>query len=322
MYRLIFITFITLILLFISIFFSPYISFNQSGPLSKDIYFVLKDGMNLNEISNDLNKNKIIKNPFTFKLTVKILRKDRKIKAGEYLIKKSSSQYEILNLFIRGKTVLRRFTAPEGLTSKEIVYLLNNQAGLVGKINNIPFEGTLLPETYFFSYGDKRNLIIERMKKAMSVEIEKAWVKKGRNTSKLSLKEVIILASIIEKDSSINKEKYRVSSVFHNRLKIGMRLQSDPTVIYSLKLDGVENNKSLSKKDLSYVSKYNTYLVYDLPPMPICNPGKISINAALNPDITEDLYFVADGKGGHRFAKKYSEHLKNVKLLRNYKKSN
>ncbi|MDC0074904.1 endolytic transglycosylase MltG [Alphaproteobacteria bacterium] len=278
--------------------------------------------MNLNEISNDLNKNKIIKNPFTFKLTVKILRKDRKIKAGEYLIKKSSSQYEILNLFIRGKTVLRRFTAPEGLTSKEIVYLLNNQAGLVGKINNIPFEGTLLPETYFFSYGDKRNLIIERMKKAMSVEIEKAWVKKGRNTSKLSLKEVIILASIIEKESSINKEKYRVSSVFHNRLKIGMRLQSDPTVIYSLKLDGVENNKSLSKKDLSYVSKYNTYLVYGLPPMPICNPGKISINAALNPDITEDLYFVADGKGGHRFAKKYSEHLKNVKLLRNYKKSN
>ena len=201
----------------------------------------------------------------------------------------------------------------------EVIDKIDMTTGLEGNIINFPKEGEILPNTYYFSWGEKKQKIIDLMKNSMKKTLNNQWKKRSPEISINNMRDAVILASIIEKETSLSDEKTVVSSVFHNRLKIGMRLQSDPTVIYGINEKKIDKIKNLKGEDTKIFTRYNTYMIKGLPPGPISNPGLDSIYAALNPKKTNYLYFVANGKGGHYFSSSYSEHLKNIKRWRRYK---
>ncbi len=193
--------------------------------------------------------------------------------------------------------------------------IIDSNNYLSGKLLELPEEGSIFPDTYFFQRGDDKNKIILRMQKKMNKEINIIWKnKKNSLNSKLDL---IKLASLIESEAIKNNEKYIISSVFHNRIKIGMKLQSDPTILYAKNLKNKIKSRKIFKKDLLLDSPWNTYTRKGLPLTPICNPGKRAIDAAMNPRSTSFIYFVSNGEGGHRFSTNYKQHLKNIKLWKN-----
>ena len=310
-----------LILIFLSIFiiFIIFILnyslsyYYRSGPNKEPSIVLIQKGLGLREISNVLYEKGILVNPKLFNYLLIIKRLDNKLKAGEYLFPENVSPKKIFETLTEGKNILRSLTIIEGETINEIIKKIKYTEGLTGIITDIPEEGEVLPETYYFSWGEKRQKIIDLMKKSMSDKLNEEWIKRSPGIFVNNKKEAIILASIIEKETSLNYEKQIVSSVFHNRLRIGMRLQSDPTVIYGMMVKNNSKLKKLSSKDIKIFTKYNTYLIDGLPPGPISNPGIDSIYAALNPKNTDYFYFVADGRGGHNFAKSFSEHLLNIK---------
>jgi len=208
--------------------------------------------------------------------------------------------------------VVRRFTVPEGLTSSQIVTLLREEPALSGEIKDEPAEGSLLPETYHYSWGDSRTDLLKRMQAAMQTAIKTAWDKRSLSLPIDNPKQAMVLASIVEKETSVPQERARVAGVFINRLIANMRLQSDPTVVYALTQGTGALGRPLNRADWKYESPYNTYLVDGLPPAPIANPGKASIEAVMNPEQHDFVYFVADDSGGHAFARTLAEHNRNV----------
>ena len=226
-----------------------------------------------------------------------------------------------MNILTEGQTVARRFIAPEGMTSAQIIELMDKYKGLTGDVTDIPPDGTLLPETYNYSYGDTKESLVKRMKAAMTKTVQELWEKRSDKVPLKSVNEAIILASVVENETGKADERPHIASVFYNRLKQRIRLQSDPTVIYAITNGKLNLNRSLTYKDLKYNSPYNTYVIYGLPEGPISNPGRAALEAVLNPIDTDDIYFVADGKGGHVFAKTYEEHQKNVTKWRQIKKT-
>jgi UPF0755 protein len=226
----------------------------------------------------------------------------------------------VLDKLVAGDVVLRQVTIPEGLTTAQVLDLLAGVDGLEGTISMPPSEGSLLPETYDYTLGDTREMLIERMRKGMDSLIAELWPKRAAELPLKSPEEAVILASIVEKETGIPAERPRVAAVFVNRLKRGMPLQSDPTVIYGLtrgKVASVANGegilgRKLIRADLDLDNPYNTYRILGLPPGPIANPGRASLEAVLNPPATTELYFVADGTGGHAFASTLEEHNRNV----------
>jgi UPF0755 protein len=220
-------------------------------------------------------------------------------------------------MLVSGKSVLHRITIPEGLTVRQVLDRIKQEEVLVGDINENILEGYLLPETYFFTYGDKRQMIIDRMHKNMQTTINELWEKRSDNLPFKTKEEALTLASIIEKETGIDSERKKVAAVFINRLKKGMKLQADPTTIYAVTSGKIDLNRSLSKKDLMIESPFNTYYSFGLPPHPIANPGKASIEAALNPASTKDLFFVVSIDGaGHKFSDNLTEHNNNVREYR------
>lgn len=219
---------------------------------------------------------------------------------------------EALAKLVEGDTVVRKVTVPEGLTSTEIVALINEAEGLSGEIESVPPEGSLLPETFHFTYGDPRNALIERMQADMKRLLDGLWEGRAEDLPISTPEEAVILASIIEKETAVAGERPQVASVFVNRLNRGMPLQSDPTVVYALTDGEGPLGRPLTRQDWKVDSPYNTYANSGLPPGPIANPGRESLEAALQPAETEFLYFVADGSGGHAFAKTLAEHNRNV----------
>ena len=220
----------------------------------------------------------------------------------------------------RGEIFYRRITLAEGLTTREMINLLNAEPMLSGEVTLAVKEGELLPETYTYVRGDTRNSIVMQAAKAMQKVKREAWEKREPGLPLKNADEMMVLASIIEKETAVPAERGLVASVFVNRLKKGMRLQTDPTVIYALTRGESELERPLYKKDLSIDSPYNTYKNYGLPPTPICNPGRASIEAAVNPELSNYLYFVASGNGGHNFAASLNEHNRNVKDWRRQRK--
>ena len=210
-------------------------------------------------------------------------------------------------------------TVPEGLTSQEVVSILNGAYGLVGEITATPPEGSLLPETYRYIYGDTKAEMIRRMSKAMEDELDVLWAGRDPSVPFHSPDEAVILASLVEKETAVPAERSRIAGVFLNRLKRGMRLQSDPTVAYGLDQGG-SLGRALTRDDLKAANPYNTYQIDGLPPGPIANPGKDALSAVLHPQATDELYFVADGTGGHSFAKTLNEHNQNVRQWRRLRK--
>jgi UPF0755 protein len=223
---------------------------------------------------------------------------------------------EVMQRLAAGKTVVRRLTLAEGLTSWAAVSLIKAAEALEGAIATVPPEGALLPETYHYSYGDSRSAIVERMRQSMQEVLDDAWARRQPDLPLQSPQEALTLASIVEKETARPDERAHIAGVFINRLKRGMRLQSDPTVAYGLTDGKAPLERPLTRADLRQASPYNTYVIDGLPPGPICNPGRAAIEAVLQPKETRDLYFVADGNGGHAFAETYAKHRRNVRKWR------
>lgn len=283
--------------------------------INQEIVFKINKGDTLKKISNNLKNKGIIVNDWAFVLYVRLANIYPKIKAGEYLISEPVSMVDIADILSKGSVYYRKITFPEGITSHEIKEILMNNEFLTGEIEDIE-EGEFLPETYTFSRGASRQSIINQAKKSLSNILDEAWNNRDITLPLKSKEELLILASIVEKETGLPKERPQVASVFVNRLKIGMLLQTDPTVIYAVTLGKKDLGRPIYKKDLAIDSPYNTYKYAGLPPTPICNPGKDAILAAAKPDTTPYLYFVASGSGGHNFAKTLAEHNKNVQKWR------
>lgn len=289
---------------------------NLSQPVAKDVLFLVQKGDSLNKIAQSLEEQKLINNKYLFILYSKINRLYPQIKAGEYLIDKNVSIVQVAEKLKSGKVYLRKITFPEGLTSVEIAGLLQDDEFLAREDFEIPQEGSILPETYTFIRGDSPKKVLAQAQKSMTEVLEQAWNERAENLPLKSKEELLILASIVEKETGVGSERAQVAAVFVNRLRLGMLLQTDPTVIYAITKGKEELNRPLTRKDLAIDSPYNTYKYAGLPPAPICNPGKEAIFAAAHPVNSEYLYFVASGTGGHNFAATLSEHNENVRKWR------
>jgi len=251
-----------------------------------------------------------------FMLAVRLTAGAGELKAGEYLFPTAISPAGILDLLRSGKTVVHRLVVPEGLTSAEIVGLVAQAEAMSGDISAKPDEGTLLPETYFYSWGDKRQALIDRMRRGMTKLVADLWAARKPGLALDTPAEAVTLASIVEKETGVEAERPLIAGVFYNRLKLGMKLQSDPTVSYAITQGDHPLGRTLSRADLDLASPYNTYFAKGLPPGPIANPGRAALKAVLDPAPTDALYFVADGSGGHAFSATLDAHNKAVQHWR------
>ncbi len=286
--------------------------FEELGPKAEDKTVILPRGASLGAIAERLGEEGVLAQPAVFVLGVMLSGQGRRLKAGEYRFAARVTPRGVMELLMSGRVVMRRLTAPEGLTVAEIFALVAQADGLTGDMPPLPAEGTLLPQTYNFAYGDERRAIVERMAKAMSDTVAELWAKRHSDLPYRGPQEAVVMASIVEKETAVAEERPKVASVFVNRLRRGMRLQSDPTVAYGLNPTRGDLERPLTRDDLDRPTAWNTYRIDGLPPTPIASPGRASLEAALQPKSNSFLYFVADGTGGHAFAETLDEHNRNV----------
>ncbi|MBY3180581.1 endolytic transglycosylase MltG [Rhizobium laguerreae] len=294
-------------------------TYRNPGPLQTNTNFIVRNGAGLAEIASNLERNAIISDARIFRyLTATHLSAGESLKAGEYEIKARASMRDIMELLKSGKSILYSVSFPEGLTVRQMFDRMLQDTVLEGDLPAaLPTEGSLRPDTYKFSRGTKRSEIIEQMAAAQQKLVEQIWDKRDSSLPLRSKEEFVTLASIVEKETGVPDERAHVASVFLNRLGKGMRLQSDPTIIYGLfGGEGKPADRPIYQSDLKRDTPYNTYVIKGLPPTPIANPGKDALEAVANPWKTQDLYFVADGSGGHVFSATLEEHNANVKRWR------
>ncbi|MBT3306414.1 MAG: endolytic transglycosylase MltG [Alphaproteobacteria bacterium] len=298
-----------------------YGQFKNPGPSETEISIIIERGQGVDAIARKLHRAGVLAGPLVFRVAARVISAKQPLRAGEYVFPPAISPEGALALLQSGKTAVRRVTFAEGLSTAEILTLLDHTEGLRGRIWPLPGEGVLLPETYHFSYGDQRQDIVRRMASGMQGLLANLWRNRAPDLPLASPREAVVLASIVEKETGVASERPRVAAVFINRLRRGMRLQSDPTVAYGLTRGARPLGRALSRADLKTASPYNTYLVGGLPPGPIANPGSASLEAVLRPATSKDLYFVADGSGGHVFAKTLKQHNRNVAKWRKLNKA-
>lgn len=291
----------------------------EQGPLLDVVNVVIPKGASSALVAENLSEAGVISHPLIFRIYARVIGLDKQLKAGEYQFMPGVAIIDTLEKIANGEVYYHKITIPEGLTSGQIMYMISSYPGLSGEIDLDIKEGELLPETYSFELGATRNSILLQAKTAMKKAKEEIWQLRNEKLPIKNEEEMLVLASIIEKETGIPEERRLVSSVFINRLKKGMRLQTDPTVIYALTEGESDFGRKLSRTDLQVDSPYNTYKNYGLPPGPICNPGKEALLAAIQPEQTNFLYFVANGKGGHNFAASLNEHNTNVQNYRKLK---
>ncbi len=292
------------------------------GPSTSDVRIIIKPGSSVALIASQLERAGVIDSPLVFKLRARLTDVHKVLKAGEYNFSAHASIIGALQLLKSGTTVVRKITIPEGLSTLEVLELVMAADGLSGNVERVPGAGRLLPETYHYSWGDNRDGLISRMEGDMSSLLNDLWAESKNSSQLKSIDEVLVLAAIVEKETAIDEERPRVAAVFLNRIKKGMRLQSDPTVVYAITNGLGELGRELTRKDLAIESPFNTYKNSGLPPEPIANPGKASIEAVLAPATTAELYFVASGNGGHTFAVTLKDHNRNVAKWRKIKREN
>jgi UPF0755 protein len=293
-----------------TLFFLP-----LQNDMGNEAVFGIETGSPLPLIAQRLESESFISNKYVFRFGVQLFGNAGRLKAGEFRIPTRSSMYRIMQVLTEGQAVLHSVTIPEGLSNIQIFNLLSYSPLLEGDITRTPSEGSLLPETYYFPRGSSRDALIMQMEKAMRQTLDQLWEKRAPNLPLKSQEEAVVLASIVEKETGIAAERSLVASVFINRLNKNMRLQSDPTIIYGLK-KGEVLGRPIRKSEIKKPTAHNTYVIRGLPPTPIANPGRLALAATLNPAMTEYLYFVANGTGGHVFAKTLAAHNKNVKNWR------
>jgi UPF0755 protein len=290
--------------------------FEAPGPLQQDKIVNIPRGLGSKDIADLLTREGVIDQPWVFMGGVLVLKSRGDIKYGEYQFAKNASLADVVEIMIENKVVQHAFTVAEGLTSEQIVARLLENQSLSGQIKEIPREGTLLPETYRFTLGMPRDQIIQRMQQAHKRVLQEVWEHRLQDLPYKTPEQLVTMASIVEKETGKPEERTRVAAVFTNRLKTKMRLQSDPTIIYGLTGGKGALGRPILRSEIDQATPYNTYVIDGLPPGPIANPGRASLEAAANPARTKELYFVADGTGGHAFADNYAEHQKNVAKLR------
>jgi UPF0755 protein len=286
-----------------------------AGPLLEDrIVNVPRAGVR--DVADVLEREKIIEQPWLFIAAVLVQKSRGELKSGEYQFNKQASLQDVINTIIDGKVVQHPITIPEGLTSEQIVQRLLETDILSGNIREIPREGTLLPETYRFTRGTTREQVIQRMQQTQRRVLQEVWDRRTPDLPLKSPEELLVLASIVEKETGRPEERQRVAAVFVNRLKQRMKLQSDPTIIYGLVGGKGTLGRPIMRSEIHQPTPYNTYSIEGLPPGPIANPGRASLEATASPARTREIFFVADGSGGHAFSETLDQHNRNVAKLR------
>lgn len=313
-----FILFFLILLLFVSeASFFVWRNFTFPSDLSQKITVILPRGNSFAKNIDILAENKVIDYPLTVKIIAYMNGDATRIKAGEYDFPAGISPKAVLQALVQGKVVKHKITFSEGLNVREITDILRADKILEGDVPINIEEGSLFPETYYFIYGDTRTSIIVRMQEKMQKTLSDLWEKRSDELPLANKQQALVLASIVEKETGLVAERSRVAAVFINRLKRGMKLQSDPTTAYGLeKMMGKPLGRSLTLTDLKMPTPYNTYVIDALPPAPISNPGREAIEATLHPLSTDELYFVATGNGGHNFSNNFTKHNKNVQEYR------
>lgn len=287
------------------------------GPLKDDKIVNIPQRAGKRDIADTLNKEGVTDvNPWIFIASVAALKASSDLKPGEYAFQKNASLRDVIATIVEGKVVQHSVTIPEGLTSEQIVARLSDNDIFTGSVRELPREGTLLPETYKFPRGTPREQVIQRMQQAHKRVLAEIWERRNPDIPVKTPEQLVTLASIVEKETGKPDERSRVAAVFVNRLKQRIKLQSDPTIIYGLVGGKGTLGRPIKRSEITQPSPYNTYVIDGLPPGPISNPGRASLEAAANPARTRDLYFVADGTGGHAFTETYDAHQKNVAKLR------
>ncbi|WFU69057.1 endolytic transglycosylase MltG [Bradyrhizobium sp. CB2312] len=288
-----------------------------AGPLKEDKIVNIPQRAGKRDIAETLNREGVTDvNPWVFIASVAALKASSDLKPGEYSFQKNASLRDVIATIVEGKVVQHAVTIPEGLTSEQIVARLSDNDIFTGSVRELPREGTLLPETYKFPRGTTREQVIQRMQQAHKRVLAEIWERRSQDIPVKSPEQLVTLASIVEKETGKPDERSRVAAVFVNRLKQRIKLQSDPTIIYGLVGGKGTLGRPIKRSEITQPSPYNTYVIEGLPPGPISNPGRASLEAAANPARTRDLYFVADGTGGHAFTETYDAHQKNVAKLR------
>ncbi len=290
--------------------------YNSPGRLTEARTVVVPRGSSVDDIANQLWQQGILSDPYSFQFGVRLDGSAARLRSGEYAFAAGISPRDVAAQMAAGKTVVRKLTVPEGLTSAQVVALVQSAEGLEGDVGDTPGEGELLPETFFYSWGDSRRQMVARARKAMSDFLTGLWPNRAPGLPLHSPKEAVILASIVEKETGVAEERPHIAAVFLNRLRAGMKLQADPTVIYGLTTGQGGLERTLSRADLEAPNAWNTYVIDGLPPTPIANPGRASLTAVLHPMSSDDLYFVSDGNGHHLFARTLADHNRNVMRLR------
>jgi peptidoglycan lytic transglycosylase G len=289
----------------------------SAGPLKEDRIVNIPARAGKRDISDVLQKEGVINvNPWIFIGSVYALKASSDLKPGEYLFQKNASLRDVIGTIVEGKVVQHAITIPEGLTSEQIVARLSDNDIFAGSVREIPREGTLLPETYKFPRGATREQVIQRMQQTQKRVLAEIWERRNPDIPIKSPEQLVTLASIVEKETGRADERSRVAAVFTNRLRQKIKLQSDPTIIYGMVGGKGTLGRPIKRSEITQPSPYNTYVIEGLPPGPISNPGRASLEATANPARTRDLFFVADGTGGHTFTETYDAHQKNVAKLR------
>ncbi len=294
--------------------------FDSAGPLTQDKVVNIPRGAGLKDIADLLQREGVTDSPYVFMGSVLTLKAREDLKSGEYLFPKQATLREVVDTIIDGKVVQHQMTIPEGLTSEQIVARLLENDILSGSVREIPREGTMLPESYRFARGTTREQMIQRMQATQKRVVQEAWERRLPDLPIKTPEQLVTLASIVEKETGRHDERTRVAAVFMNRLKQRMRLQSDPTIIYGLVGGKGTLGRPISRADIDQPTPYNTYTIEGLPPGPIANPGRASIEASANPSRTKELFFVADGAGGHTFSESLDAHNRAVGRLRQSEK--
>ena len=291
-----------------SVFYAP-------GPAARGgaehTIVTLPSGAGVGAIAATLKSAGVIRSTDMFKAAATLTGADRKLRAGEYEVPSRASLRSVLVLLVEGRVVRHYVTLPEGWSSAQAVDILDRQPLLTGTVEATPEEGTLWPETYEISRGETRASVLARMRVARDRNLDRLWAARGPSTVVRTKEEAVILASIVEKETAVAAERPRVAAVFTNRLRAGMRLESDPTIVYGI-TQGRPLGRGIRRSELERETPWNTYRIDGLPPTPIANPGAEALAAVLNPPASDELFFVADGTGGHAFARTYDEHLANV----------
>lgn len=300
------------IMLLLTIYGIGLVYVEKQGPLKNNKIVIIEKGLSSWKVSQLLAKEKIIDKDWFFWIISNITLKAREFKAGEYEFKQNTNSKEVIRILSKGLIVVHKLVIPEGLTNKEVISLIEQQPALAGNIADSYPEGYLMGNTYHYIYGDRRQVIVEKMYQDAVKFIDEQWEKRDLKVPLKSKNEAVILASIVEKEAVLPQEQPIIAGVFYNRIKKNMKLQADPTIIYAITLGQSKFDRQITKEDIKTISAYNTYHVTGLPPTPISNPSKSAIIAALHPSYHDYLYFVTNGNKGHNFASNLAQHNINV----------